>query len=190
MLSNPVSPTTFNSGGETNEISRKKNSEAIKMLNWRNSVQKATLKNDIVEGRVTDEMDALVVYNMHNGTYHEFAFAKFRSNLRNLRLAIEKLRRRSRQDEIVRVNTMAKKPIIQHATPQLMWYSSEARRLLQIDMTSGATEGKKPAEIHGSRPEYMEFPLKKLRDNMYKERHQPAARAYWLHQKEQRKMRR
>jgi hypothetical protein len=160
-------------------------------MSWKSSEAKKKLREDIVEGVVTLQSDPRMVYNMRNGIYHRFLFENFRNNMRNLAIAVKKSKNEASRDEATLYNTLRQKPATAPPTYP-PWHSSDARRLLLIDLANGTIAGMAPSAIRQTRQEYMIYTLKKFRDNYNKERNKPTIKAYWEFQraeKERRKAR-
>ena len=65
---------------------------------WRTSKTKFILREDIIAGNVTSDMDAQEVYVMRP-CYSQYKFNNFKTNLRNLRKALERDLIQSEDDE-------------------------------------------------------------------------------------------
>jgi hypothetical protein len=124
---------------------------------------------------------------MYDGMYHRFPFDNFKVNFKNLVASVKKQEDNAVQDRAVLENTLNQRPF-QEPPEFPPWFSSEARRLLLIDLESGTIANMIPSDIQQMRPEYMLYSKKKFRDNYYKEKHKPVAKAYWEFQKSQREM--
>jgi hypothetical protein len=159
------------------------------MVKWRNSKEKENLRDDIINGVVTAEMRPSAVYNMRNGTYHKFPYVNFQTNLRNLRIAIAKLKVAKMEDEIALDDTARRwqeRPA--HGPGNYpIWHESVAKALLIGDIASGAIEGLQPAQVRQRRPEYQIYPLKVFRDFLHKEKTKPVIKAYWEHHRQLKK---
>ena len=74
--------------------------DEIMVPKWINSKEKENLRNDIINGVVSDTMHAREVYEMRNGSYHKFPYHRFKENLKNLRQTIRNATDAAREDEI------------------------------------------------------------------------------------------
>ena len=160
------------------------------MMNWLKSEEKEMLRSDIIMGVVLDDMTPEIVYYMHDGAYKIFEFHKFKTNLRNLRIAIKKKQAEAQEDEVALVNTLEHRNRIMGGVENLpypRWSDSSALKLLLQDLASGVLENMKPAAVWMSRPEYRVYPLSVFRDHIYKEKTKPFVKAYWAHQRELKK---
>jgi hypothetical protein len=105
-------------------------------MSWKSSESKKKLQEDIVEGVVTLQSDPRMVYNMRNGIYHPFPF----ENFRNIAIAVNKSKNEASRDKAALYNTLRQKPAT--APPRYPpWHSSDARRLLLIDLANGTIAG-------------------------------------------------
>jgi hypothetical protein len=147
-------------------------------VKWINSNEKEKLKDDIISGIVNDEMRCATVYHMHNGIYHKFEYTNFRTNLRNLRIAVAKLKAAAAEDAIAFNNVTLDWPVlVQVAPPQYpTWHNSVVKTLLLDDIKYGMTDGLKPAAVWHMRPEYSVYPIKVFHDHFNKEKTQPRSK--------------
>ena len=136
--------------------------KAKKKIKWANSEAKFLLREDIIGGVVTQGMKAREIYSMRP-CYADFDYVNFRTNLRAMRLSVEKDLGRAEEDEKYFIHDM-------HyfgAMANDSWHRSEACQKLKEDMASGKCEGMKPMELYHTRLEYRAFPLKKFRNEIY-----------------------
>jgi hypothetical protein len=141
------------------------------------------LREDILNGTVTAEMSTRTVYNMHDGAYHKFEYVNFRTNLRNLRLAIARAKEAAREDEVALGNVMQEwRRGDVPAYPQ--WHNSVAKEILLRDLDNGILDGISSRNVYHMHPEYSAYPYKVFRDHLNKEKKLPVIKAYWEHQKE------
>ena len=61
-------------------------------MKWITSEEKKILRKDIISGAVSENIPADLVYDMHEGIYHDFPYDNFKVNLKNLIAAIKKKR--------------------------------------------------------------------------------------------------
>jgi hypothetical protein len=153
---------------------------------WFHSEEKEGLRNDIINGVVSEETDPKIVYNMRNGAYHRFPYHRFKISLKNLIQAIRKWQNAAVEDEAAFDNAVEQWAHPNAPPYPASWHNSIAKLYLLQDIGSHAIDGMKPIDIQRMRPEYMAYPLKVFRDHLYKERSKPASRAYWEHQRERR----
>jgi hypothetical protein len=147
-----------------------------KVIAWKKSEAKEILKDAIVEGRVTDDMQPMEVYKMRP-EYKPYKYANFRTNLRNLRAKIEKdYGRRDRDcmdyfghDAQVREGLRQQAIVANGGTEIILWHLSDAQLLLKEDITTGFHLVVKPSELWQSRAEYQKFSLKVFRKHIYQE---------------------
>jgi hypothetical protein len=153
---------------------------------WIHSKEKENLKDDIINGVVSETMHAREVYEMRNGSYHKFPYHRFQDNLKNLRKAIQMARDSAREDEIAFGNVMREWPRQEEAGATRTyppWHNSRAKALLLEDIEAGIIDGYCPSIVRQTRPEYMEYPPQVFRDHLNKEKKKPEIKAYWEHQR-------
>ena len=148
--------------------------------NWKKSTAKQILQDDIIAGRVTDDMNANQVYQMHD-EYRDFPIQNFRANLKRLLKTIEKLQERMRvdceaygHDKAILMNEAA----LEEAPPFIPWHRSEAKRLLKEDIENNKHKELKPRELWATKTEYQAFSLETFRKHIYQEVETKAKRAY------------
>jgi len=150
---------------------------------WQHSEAKQILKKDIVEGRVTDEMDPEEVFEMHGGLYHEYEFKNFKTNLGDLKEALKKQFGKAVSDHLALWNDITHRPRngpTDSTRPCPRWEGSEAERLLKLDMEEGLHEQMRPSDLFFSRPEYAPWPLEVFRDHIYQGSRSELETPYWM----------
>lgn len=140
---------------------------------WGKSKAKLTLKDDIVSGNVTDDMDPRDVYNTCE-EYQIYAFDRFKSNFETLKNAIKRDFERMEMDCIDYGHDFALLKELRKNNPieRIPWHKSNAAPLLTKDIKEGKHKVPmfKPKDLYESRPDYREFTLKEFRDHLYQER--------------------
>lgn len=147
--------------------------QKAKPIKWSKSEAKLLLRDDIIVGAVTDDMDANIVYKMHE-EYSPYKFANFKTNLANLRESINRNKERMKIDcmaygqdrELLLQLRSANPPDL---PPYPLWHKHPSKKLLKKDITDGKHIGVKPQQLWQSRPQYQEFPLKIFRKHIYQE---------------------
>jgi hypothetical protein len=152
---------------------------------WRKSQEKKKLKEDIEKGLVTALMPAAEVYNMRDGIYHKYELDKFKVNLKNLIISIEKAKKLAADANHILSKTLEGK-LEAYNLPTKTWQWSEARKSAKAEILSGSAEGKTPKELYESKPEYQVYTLKQFRDNFNKEKYKldNTTSGYWLNLKD------
>lgn len=153
-------------------------------ISWMKSDEKEQLRNDIINGVVTDNMQAALVYQMHHGAYHKFKFERFKVNLRNLRLAITKSEDAAKEDQFALANYLEQLPAQVDLPPYPPWYGSVNRACLLADIEASTIEGVKSENVWQMRPEYSIYPLDVFRDHLNKEKKNPTTKGYWEHERD------
>jgi hypothetical protein len=120
--------------------------------------------------------------------YRQYKWQNFKTNLANLRDALESEVARASQDA---VNVAADKQravaaaatAVAGAGGAKIWAGSEAERLLKDDIDNNRHVGIPPRELRAraDRPEYREWTLKEFRDHVEQEKRARTTSAYWLH---------
>ena len=100
--------------------------------------------------------------------YQRYKYNNFRNNLRKLRNDIAE----DRATAIVEATAVAKHrtkypPQSNRSWPR--WPGHLAKHLLRMNIDEEKHKIQTPAELHTSRPEFRDFPLKVFRDHIYKE---------------------
>ena len=154
---------------------------------WSKSEAKKLLRDDIVVGVVTDDMQASDVYKMRD-EFQLYKFDNFKTNLGNLRVSIKKNIERMQFDCICYGKDRAllielRKDNPPNLPPYPIWHKHEAKKLLKQDISDGKHIDIKPQELWESRSEYMEFPLKVFRKHIYQELDERASKEYRFEKK-------
>lgn len=137
---------------------------------WRNSKAKQMLKEDIIFGAVTKAMLPRQVFEMRP-EYKKFEYKNFVTNLRNLRIAVDKLYARMQADCIAYGHDCAVLKDLRANDPPgpVPWHKSPARKLLKNDIDNNLHKQMQPKELHALRAEYKAFKLKVFRNHIYQE---------------------
>jgi hypothetical protein len=138
---------------------------------WSKSQAKLMLREDIISGNVTDDMEAEDVYQS-NEEYKKFSFANFKTNMANLKDVIYTNVERMEEDCALYGHDIALIELIrQHepAPPQVPWHKSEARQLLVKDIERGKHSLMAPRELYQERIEYRAYSLVVFRNHIYQE---------------------
>jgi hypothetical protein len=147
---------------------------------WVSSRAKKLLKKDIVEGRVTIDMEAQYVYGTRD-EFMEYELKNFTTNLRNLHAAIEKEQDRAVVDSDAYAHDILIHPLIlQGPSGYPQWQGSEAARLLKIDIEEEKHKSMKPSDLRNTQEEYKRFPLKVFRKHIDQEVRSRKDSLYWL----------
>ena len=124
---------------------------------WAKSKAKQLLREDIIAGVVTPEMDGAAVFLMRP-EFQLYKLTNFKSNLGNLREAITKDHKRMQKDcewfghDLALLKTLRKNDPL-----PIQWHQSEARKLLKQDIDDGLHTTMKPSDLWASRPEFAEL---------------------------------
>jgi hypothetical protein len=154
-----------------------------KVPKWIKSRAKMNLKQDILDGAVTDDMNAREVYNTRP-EYKDYDFTRFTANLRALRKVIE-----DHQQQAVDDLADYYQDLILHPRPAMtikgypFWDTSEARLLLIKDMEDELHLDLTPLQLWQTQHAYQLFPLKVFRNHIYQQIRTEDERAYWMHQR-------
>ena len=141
---------------------------AAKQPKWRGSEARKVLNEDIVKGVIAG-MEPRNIYMMHNGLYKPFKYERFRSNLRNLCIAVSKQYESSYKSSAAFDNDKQWYP---KPTDKFVWYKSPEQEQIRKDIEQGKVNGKKPIEIRESRDEYKALPIstRQWRDYLWQEK--------------------
>ena len=153
---------------------------------WRNSNKKEVLWKDIVDYK-EDGMEAVEVYEMHDGIYHKFEFKLFKTNLKNLRNVVEKDIERMYLDSAAYYNDMFKVRPPRSQTNKPHWNTRVAKDLLEIDLDEDLHTLFEPKELWLIRYEYQEFELDVFRKHIHQAVGARRKEKYWEDMKEQQK---
>lgn len=137
---------------------------------WRYSEAKRLLRDGIISGEITADMDAKDVYEM-NDEYKKWPYKNFPANLSSLRTTVTCLYERMQSDCLAYGHDLAllKKLRANDPPPATPWHRSEAKYVLTQDVNHGKHKVMKPAELYQTRTEYQEFDLKTFRNHIYQE---------------------
>lgn len=144
---------------------------------WAKSKAKKLLKEDIIAGKVTEEMHWSNVYEMRP-EYKKFKAERFGPNLKTLREGIARDYARMLKDVDWFGHDMALVKQLRAAdSGSIPWHKSDAKYLLDDDITNevhlkiNSETGMKntPQDMHKSRPEYQQYPLGVFRGHLYQE---------------------
>lgn len=137
---------------------------------WLNSKAKKLLKNDILLGKVTAGMDFLQVKRMRP----EFAPYKdehFKTNLKNLLAAIERNKKRMREDILAYGHDVSVMRDLREKEPleRRPWHRTACPGLLKADIDAGKYRPKHPKDLYATRDEYQAFTLMEFRQHIHQE---------------------
>ena len=155
-----------------------------KPVSWGKSEAKRMLREDIIMEVVKPGMNAEFVYKMRE-EYQLYKFEHFRTNLSNLREAIDKHHQRMKDDcsFYVQDRKLLKEIIRKHDPPIIQWHQSEARRLLKIDVDNKKHTMMKPSQLYKERVEYQDFPPDVFRKHLHQEVDERASKAFRFEKK-------
>ena len=151
---------------------------------WRKSRAKMNLKKDILDGAVTDDMNAREVYNTRP-EYKDYDYTRFTANLRALQKAIEDGHEQAVEDLANYYHDMNLHPrpaLTNRGIP--FWDTSEARLLLIRDIQDELYLDLTPSQLWQTQHAYQLFPLKTFRDHIYQQIRIEDERAYWMYQRQ------
>lgn len=137
---------------------------------WAKSEAKRVLKEDILEGRVTNGMEAKAVHESRP-LFMMWGFTRFSANLKNLRASLARDCSRMLKDCECCGNDASALVQLRKKYPlkEVPFHLSAAKALLADDVTNSRHEGLKPAEFHGVRPEYLAFEPGQFRKFLHQE---------------------
>jgi hypothetical protein len=154
---------------------------------WKESEAKQQLKNDIMCHIVTKDSDPYTVWNS-NPLYRQYKKTNFRSNLKNLIIAVDKKEKRAIMDDhAVSCERML------HPRPELttrgypFWDTSPASMFLKEDIRHDVHKTMSIEEFWNWREAYKEFPLGIFRKHIQQESSSRLQKTYWLKKKEKKK---
>jgi len=139
------------------------------------------LIQDIAGGFILENMMAEDVHKLRD-EYAKCKLANFKTNLKNLREALNREERNANEDATNILHDRSKHPIV--GNPKFSyprWDGSAASRLLKHDVDNGIINQKTPKELQLFRPEYQLFPLEVFRKHIHQEKQKRLGRAYWMH---------
>jgi hypothetical protein len=152
---------------------------------WRYSEAKSylTVLLETDSDGIVHHMDAHDVYNMSE-LFKPYEFHNFKTNLEKLKENLKKESVLVQADEQALLNDRAVVPqreLTHGGYP--FWHRSNAKQLLARDVREKKHEEMKPRDLHGSRPEYQEFPLAVFSKHISQESYAQSGRSYWMHKK-------
>jgi hypothetical protein len=149
---------------------------------WKDSEAKQRLREDILQGMVTEEMDARQVFEMRE-EYQDYNFNNFKTNLKNLRTSILCLQESAQIAHVAHQNYTKlltnNTNCVANSRRYPKWNDSEAAHFLALDVDARLYETLKPEALWMSRLEYQNYPLKVFRDHLHGEQRKRKERAYW-----------
>jgi hypothetical protein len=130
-------------------------------------------------------MDPRDVFNL-SALFQSYEFQNFKTNFQNLKENLKKGRDIVQIDEnaLLRDRSLiVNQPLTSGGYP--FWNKSKAKGLLELDVKENKhrEDGIKPHILHGTRPEYQEFPLAVFRKHIHQEEYAQTGRSYWMHKK-------
>lgn len=142
---------------------------------------KGLLISDICEGKITSSMPPKDVHNARE-EYRLVPYANFRSNLRNLRLALQKTDERVAVDQAAFEKNRKAYPALANppgfSYPR--WDGSPAQSLLKLDVDKGRNREMRPQQLRDTMVEYAPFPKDVFRKHIHQEVRSRKDKAYWL----------
>jgi hypothetical protein len=141
---------------------------------------KPLLKRWLLDGTITDEMEAGDVYTMRQ-EFDRVPKNRFETNFNKLKEGVRTYKERALIDEAGFLRDKELYPLAKD-TPGY-WDGSEAQQLLKEDIRMKRHEEMKPMALWNSRPQYQEFELRKFRDHIHQELRNHREKPYWLAKK-------
>ena len=142
---------------------------------------KGLLISDISEGKVSSSMSPTDVQGMRE-EYQLVPYANFRTNLRNLRTALQKNDERAAVDQAAFEKNRKAFPILVNppgfSYPR--WDGSLAQGLLKQDIDEGRNNEMRPQQLQKTRVEYAPFPKDVFRKHIDQEIRSRKDKAYWM----------
>ena len=193
----PVTRTATQNETTTRQQQRRK----TKPEDWKNSNAKALLikllrdESSWVHAMLVvdpeNAYDTVDAIHSENELFQQYPLQNFRTNFKNLKESISKLRDNIEFDQDAFNKEKLRFPrqrMLKAGYPR--WNHSEAKLLLEEDIKEGRHRGpgKSPKTLRASRPEYQEFKLERFRERVYSEHRKQTGDAFWVH-KRNRKMR-
>jgi hypothetical protein len=154
-----------------------------KVVPWIKSEAKQALRQDIIDGIVTDQQKAREVYQMRPA-YQDYVYDNFQANLRALRLNIKLNIQRALEDSADLYHDLELHPrsrLTNRGVP--FWDTSKAKKLLSRDIKNGLHLRLAPSELWITNPEYLKYPLTTFRNHIYQKVRTDKDRAYWMAKK-------
>ena len=139
---------------------------------WRNSKAKKLLRMDILSGKVTASMDALLEVKKMRPEFAPYRDDRFADNFSNLCKAIECNKARMSQDIIAYGHDLGvmKRERQKEPLQRLPWHRTECPALLKADIDAGKYPAMTPKELYTTRNEYQAFTLAEFRMHIHQER--------------------
>jgi hypothetical protein len=154
-----------------------------KKKSWRYSDKKKLLQEWLEDGEVGQDDPPRQVFLMYEG-FSRFNYNNFSTNLRNLKLKVNKDKGRAVFDETAfRHDQRLYAPTVNSLRGYPHWPGSDAEYFLKQDLDDNIDELLEPKYFHKFRDAYELFPLKVFRGHIYQERRARYMRAYWLYKK-------
>jgi len=142
------------------------------LLPWMNSKAKKLLLEDLLSRKIpldTKGMGPRKVYNQRP-EFAEFEYGRFRDRLRDLRrTALNKKEQATSESAALAHDRRIHPKATHNYRGEPRWEGSAAERLLRLDMDAKKHERMKPSELHCSRNEYSDYPLKVFRKHIHQE---------------------
>lgn len=153
-------------------------------LPWKNSIAKALLESEILNGTVTEQSDATIV-QLSNEEYQKYDKKRFKVNLKNLINALKKKESLALFDDEAVANDRALLPRPEATSSRNglqypFWDTSNARELLALDITNNVHLTMKAIVLWNSRAEYKEFPREVFVKHIHQERAKRSKSLFWL----------
>jgi hypothetical protein len=148
-----------------------------KQTPWRHSEAKMLLYKDIIDGEVTDDIEAELVYGMRE-EYQAYEFKNFKTNLKNLRCTINTHQSKADEDMNALFHDMHLLPKKENTS---VWHGSEAEKLLKQDIDEERNKGISTRDFWLTREEYKEFPSKKFIKHVHQGLNSRKQSKYWQH---------
>jgi hypothetical protein len=150
---------------------------------WKKSRAKEILYKDILEG----------TFQMHP-EYQQYKKQNFRTNLKNLLKATREKQCAANSDDralVDDINTLSNHVLHTPgaAANEPSWNNSEAKKLLEDDISNGMHLIMKPTSLWLYRDEYQAFPEDKFRNHIYQEMRRRVSTSYWLEKKKNKEKR-
>ena len=114
--------------------------------------------------------------------YQPYVYARFRQNLRALRLKVKEDKERAAFEMNALALDRSIHPISESAYPGAAyprWTGSEAERKLKIAMDQGLDEEMMPQVLYDFDAAFQVFPLQVFRNHIYQERRSRVEGQYW-----------
>ena len=136
---------------------------------FENSVSKALLRIDILQGRVTDATSPKAAYDLHPEEHHKWKYQAWCGAMKRLLAAVDRDQDRMQWDVLSYGHDIAIIQAQRSEPADAAWHRSPAYRLLKQDIDDRKNEQLAPKELWMSRPEYQAFDLQCFRKHIYQE---------------------